>query len=230
MRNPVYCAGPDGQKTTLVHSLNPPRITAFVGGGGKTHTMFALAHELAEQGSRVIVTTTTHIMPVTEPLPETLRVIGTPRPDGRLGGVENVDALAAQCDYLLIEADGSRCHPAKAPAGHEPVLTAGTELVVGVLGLTAIGGAVQKVCHRPERVTALLQKQEWDILTAEDAARLLLSQQGQQKGVGKRRYAVVLNQADDEEKRRTAAQIGALLGEIPCIVTAYGEGQHENSD
>lgn len=228
MREQICCVGPNGGKTTLAQILNPPRITAFVGAGGKTHTMLALAHELAEQGSRVIVTTTTHIMPVSEPLPENLRVVGSLRPDGRLGRMEDVDALAEQCNYLLIEADGSRCHPAKAPAGHEPVLTSGTELVVGVLGLTAIGGAIQAVCHRPELVAALLQKKEQDSLTAQDAAMLLLSQQGQRKDVGKRRYAVVLNQADDVEKRRTAAQIRALLGEIPCVVTAYGEKRYEN--
>ena len=39
------------------------RAVTLVGGGGKTTTMYALAREAREAGKRVIVTTTTHIMP-----------------------------------------------------------------------------------------------------------------------------------------------------------------------
>ncbi|MGL6173173.1 MAG: selenium cofactor biosynthesis protein YqeC, partial [Cellulosilyticaceae bacterium] len=34
-------------------------IIAFVGGGGKTTTIYTLARELSDQGKKVIVTTTT---------------------------------------------------------------------------------------------------------------------------------------------------------------------------
>ena len=40
-----------------------PDVVSFVGGGGKTTTMFRLAYELAQQGKRVVTTTTTHIGP-----------------------------------------------------------------------------------------------------------------------------------------------------------------------
>ena len=43
-------------------------VVSLVGGGGKTATMYLLAHELAGQGRRVIVTTTTNIMPPDPPL------------------------------------------------------------------------------------------------------------------------------------------------------------------
>lgn len=38
-----------------------PKLISFVGAGGKTTTMYQLADELAEQGKKVLVTTTTHI-------------------------------------------------------------------------------------------------------------------------------------------------------------------------
>ena len=41
--------------------LQEHMILAFTGGGGKTTAMFSLADELAAQGKRVIVTTSTHI-------------------------------------------------------------------------------------------------------------------------------------------------------------------------
>lgn len=44
----------------LLHLPARPLI-AIVGAGGKTTTMYALAHELAAQGRRVVTTTTTHI-------------------------------------------------------------------------------------------------------------------------------------------------------------------------
>ena len=40
------------------------RVIALVGGGGKTTTMYALAREAREAGKTVIVTTTTHILPL----------------------------------------------------------------------------------------------------------------------------------------------------------------------
>ena len=41
--------------------VNSKKIISVVGGGGKTSLIFRLAEELAEQGTKVIVTTTTHI-------------------------------------------------------------------------------------------------------------------------------------------------------------------------
>ena len=41
--------------------VNSKKIISVVGGGGKTSLIFRLAEELAEQGKKVIVTTTTHM-------------------------------------------------------------------------------------------------------------------------------------------------------------------------
>lgn len=53
------------EKRSLAHALGieeeTPRLISFVGAGGKTTTMYQLADELAEQGLKVLVTTTTHI-------------------------------------------------------------------------------------------------------------------------------------------------------------------------
>lgn len=53
------------EKKSLTHALGiegqVPKVISFVGAGGKTTTMYQLADELAEQGLKVLVTTTTHI-------------------------------------------------------------------------------------------------------------------------------------------------------------------------
>lgn len=212
----------------LAPLLHPAPITAFVGGGGKTSTILALAQELAGQGAQVIVTTTTHILPVTAPLPKHIRVAGTPLPNGKLGPVEGLAGLAEQCDFLLIESDGSRSLPAKAPASHEPVIPPWAQMVVAVQGMTAFGQPIQAVCHRPQQVCALLGKDPNATLTAEDGAALLLSPRGQQKNVGNRPYALVLNQADGIPEQETARQIMALLPpQLPCAMTSYREVQHQ---
>lgn len=46
---------------TTALNINPSEIIALVGGGGKTTTMFKLGQELAKQGKRVLLTTTTRI-------------------------------------------------------------------------------------------------------------------------------------------------------------------------
>ncbi len=53
------------EQPSLVRALMPsgslPAVISLVGAGGKTTTMYQLADELAEQGKRVLVTTSTHI-------------------------------------------------------------------------------------------------------------------------------------------------------------------------
>ena len=214
---------PDGTAVRRICDYIPPApVISFVGGGGKTSSMLALGTELAEQGRRVILTTTTRMFPFDFPLAENLSCIGERAENGKLGPVADPDALKQPCDFLLIEADGSRGLPVKAPAAHEPVITTGTGLVIAVLGLTGIGKPIAQVCHRPERVCALLGLQPADRVTPEAAAQLLLSPNGLRKQIGQRRFAVILNQADDEAEQQAGRQIMSRLpAEIPCVMTAY---------
>ncbi|MCQ2431015.1 MAG: putative selenium-dependent hydroxylase accessory protein YqeC [Clostridia bacterium] len=210
--------------------LDPAPITAFVGSGGKTSTMLALASELCALGASVIVTTTTHIFPVAEPYPRGLQVCGLAEKSGKLGPpAEALSTLAAQCDFLFYEADGSRGLPIKAPAEHEPALLPPSisglpELVIAALGLSAVGHPLGLVSHRPELVSTLLKKDPDALVTPEDCARLLSSDSGQRKGLDGRRYAVVLNQADNDAACAAAKEIISFLPEdIPLAVTAYDQ-------
>lgn len=208
----------------LTDAIVPAPITAFVGGGGKTSSMLTMGTELAQHGKQTILTTTTRIYPFEQPLPERLRCVGLPAQQGKLRGVENPDALKQQCDVLLIEADGSRGLPIKAPAEHEPVLTQQTGLVIAVMGLTGIGKPIAQVCHRPERVCEVLSMTPEQCITPEAAAALLLHENGLRKDVHRRRFAVILNQADSRKEKEAGACIAACLPDaIPCVLTTYRE-------
>ena len=201
-------------------------ITAIVGGGGKTTVLEGLGRILSRSGS-VIVTTSTHIFPPdgirTASGPEEIREIlerdgiccaGRAEPGtGKLvgPGIPFPD-LERMADYVLVEADGARRLPLKAPGDREPVIPAGTRLVIAVAGLDGIGKPVRETCFRPERYAGIAGCAADDPVRPEDAAAVLSSPQGQRKNLPEgAAYAVVLNKADTEFRIRQAEQIRDLL-------------------
>lgn len=148
----------------LYHALRVLRgeVVAFVGAGGKTSALIALGHELAEAGWRVLATTTTRIgeeqlalMPrvchTSEGTAAISNALGAAGfvfiyeriNSGKVYGPELKWITAAldtlDSDVLLIEADGSRGLPMKAPYAHEPVIPVETSLVVPIVGLSVLG-------------------------------------------------------------------------------------------
>jgi molybdenum cofactor cytidylyltransferase len=147
--------------------VKPHDVVVFVGAGGKTSAMFRLANELAEQGWRVITTTTTRIgqdelrfapqhvgfghgMRLPDTLPDQVQhhhhvfVFTKLENDGKVKGVraswldENL-SKAPYLDVLIVEADGSRRLPMKAPLPNEPVVPESATIVVPVIGIDALG-------------------------------------------------------------------------------------------
>ena len=222
-----------------------PRIVSLVGGGGKTSTMYQLADELAEQGKRVLVTTTTHIRrPVCEAQTAAVSHVqeiekdswhgliltaGKPEgkklamPDGLLEEAE-LSRLLELADVILIEADGAKCLPIKVPETYEPVILPQTGLVIGSAGLSALGRPFEEVCFRFDTQGAWLRRSAKDLVEPEDLALILMDERGSHKAVAGRYYRVVLNQADGEEKQQAAEAVARLLPfpmQEGCAVTAY---------
>jgi len=135
-------------------------VIALTGAGGKTSTLVALAHELADEGWRVLTTTTTRIsedelrlMPhaikpeagaeaisdALENHPFTFIYSGVR--GGKAYGLNSVSWLldSVDADALIIEADGARRMPFKAPYPHEPVIPPETSLAIPIASITALG-------------------------------------------------------------------------------------------
>jgi len=217
------------QNDSLVRAFEIPRgVTAFVGGGGKTTLMLRLAGELAEAGERVIVTTTTHIFPpdgmdtLTDAREADVRAalgkenavcLGTPSKQGKLAAPElPIGILATLADYVLVEADGARKLPLKAPAAHEPVIPEETKLVIAVAGLDGVGRIPEETAFRPELYAALTGKQTDEPVGEADVAAVLSHPDGQRKQVTNgMRFCVLLNKADDARRQTAALEIAKHL-------------------
>lgn len=129
-----------------------------------------------------------------------------------------IPALRRAWDLVLVEADGSFRRPVKAPASHEPVLPPGTDLVVGVVGLDALGKPMdERTVHRPElfaRVTGCPAGApiEWRHLVA-----LARHPEGLFKGAGRPRV-VLLNKVDKAPFVPSAEQLAELGAERALVV------------
>lgn len=119
---------------------------------------------------------------------------------GRLLGRPDVD-------YVLVEADGSRMRPCKAPAAHEPVIPPDSTLVVPMAGIDALSGSIAEVAHRPERVAALTGLGADEHLTPKDLARLMVHPAGGLKAVPVgAKVMPVLNKVESQEQEALARQ------------------------
>lgn len=184
----------------------------LVGGGGKTTVMYELAAAWADCGRKVLVLTSTHILQpadgsfaadaaAVQDLWQQGRyaVIGTPElSTGKLTAPPQglYNELQLQADVILCEADGSRHHPCKAPAAHEPVLLPDSDIVLAVVGMDALGCPLAQACQRPQLAADLLDCSADKIIDAQMLTALLLSEQGARKNVGTRAYYIVLNKCD----------------------------------
>ena len=144
---------------------------------------------------------------------------------------QNKEDFMEQLMVTLIEADGSKRLPIKVPGDQEPVILPETDVVVGVMGLSAAGRPLEDVCFRPEAAEQLLHIKMSDtknnpgeqghILTAADAAAILQSPQGTRKNVGSRPFYLVLNQFDSEQRRKTAEEIFRRLSKDPRTAVIF---------
>ena len=202
----------------------------LVGGGGKTTVMYELAAAWAACGRKVLVLTSTHILQPADGSfavdaaavhnlwqQRRYAVIGTLElATGKLTAPPQsvYEALKLQADVILCEADGSRHHPCKVPAEHEPVLLPDSDIVLAVAGMDALGNSLQQACQRPQLAAELLGCSAEKIIDAQMLAALLLSEQGTRKSVGVRAYYIVLNKCDllkaakQEEIRRLLVSAG----------------------
>ena len=174
-------------------------IVALVGGGGKSTLLKALG-ELHGKGT--ILTTTTK-MGSDQTGEATLLV--SPSEKELVGGLDGTspvliwdrvegekafgvdpalpESWLPEATRVIVEADGARRHPAKAPAPYEPVLPLGVTTVIAVIGADAIDRVIEDQCHRPLRVAAVVNCSPYERLTPQRAAVLLLDSNGSRKGL-----------------------------------------------
>jgi len=218
----------------LVDAIQPtlPARIAIVGGGGKTTAMFMLARQLP---GLVWTTTTTHLgtdqLDLTDQhfiisgpeeidIPRlkskrTTLITGLFTPDDRVKSPEPdvINEIVRIADQeavsLVVEADGARSHPIKAPAEHEPVIPAWATTVIVVVGLSVLGKPLSSEwVHRAERFEALTGLQQGQPVSPDAIAAMLVSPMGGLKGIPKgARIIALLNQTEDEQTSQMAVSM-----------------------
>jgi probable selenium-dependent hydroxylase accessory protein YqeC len=204
----------------LIQALNllpgsKGRMISFVGGGGKTSTLFALADELAEAGKKVLITTTTAMYNPEGVNHPGISILGEHvTVEGKLKGIstEMADKIYQRdCyDFILVEADGSKGRPIKAPAEHEPVIPRSTDLLVGVIGMDSFGKALSsEYVHRPELLAERAEAELGDIVNEEVITALVAHKLGLFKSCPKEAVKILLlNKVLEEETKEAARKIG----------------------
>ena len=230
---------------TALRLVDQPRL-ALVGAGGKTSALFQLAR--AYEGP-VMVTASAHLaveqipwadhhilsdalearLPFEDQPPGGVTLVTGPIEADRTTGLAEGDLfwLDRYCRRhaipMLIEADGSRQLPLKAPAAHEPPIPPFADTVVVVVGLSGLGKTLSaEWVHRPRLFSALSGLSLGEQLPFEAVTRVLTHPQGGLKNIpqGARKVAL-LNQADSPELRKTAAEMAKiLLGPYDAVIQA----------
>ena len=170
-------------------------------------------------------------------------VVGREVADDKFTGPEasDLNRLIRAADLTVIEGDGSRRLPFKVPAAHEPVVPEATDLLLIVVGLTALGRPLAEVCCRLDEASRILETVDLgaqrpgnpgrsapshdpgaELLTPHLAASLIkagyLDNPRLATWVGRR--AVVLNQADDAHLDRLGRELAAYLpGELVLLAS-----------
>jgi molybdenum cofactor cytidylyltransferase len=222
-------------------------MVTLVGGGGKTTLMFRLAKELTGAGAHVVTTMTTRIFvgqmalaPVALVLQdETLLLAQVPgalaenghvllagslepeadKVQGLAPDVVNRVAALPGVDAIIVEADGSRRLPFKAPADHEPVIPSDTTIVVPVVGMDIVGRPLTaENVHRPHRIAALTGAATGAPVTPEMIATVLAHPGGGAKGTPTgARLAPFLNKTEDDRALADARSIARILLQSPGV-------------
>ncbi|MCI9545699.1 MAG: hypothetical protein HFH60_03270 [Lachnospiraceae bacterium] len=86
-----------------------------------------------------------------------------------------------------------------------------SDVVLGVLGMDAVGECLKDVCFRYKRAMDFLDVDERHLLTEEDLVKILTASWGTKKGVGDREYYVVLNKCDDAGRMAQAKRMERML-------------------
>lgn len=181
---------------------------------------------------RVLLCTTTKIFPFAQmPCARTLEELDALREKHHLlcagrdvpgsGKLTALDAgmtdLQARFDYVLVEADGSAQRPLKAHAAHEPVIPAGANQTICVVGVSGFGKPVHETAHRPELYARLAGIPESAPASPETEAAVLKAEALHDR--------IYVNQVETEAELRTAKELAALL-DCPVLAGSLHRGEY----
>ena len=211
--------------------LEKDKIITLVGAGGKTSTIFELGKEFSNLNKKTIITTTTliekdsDIKRIKNILKKfSLIKVGKKESEYKVKSLDFdlLKKIILLGDFILIEGDGSKNLPLKAPKDNEPVIIEETNLVIGIMGFDSINKKIKDICHRPELVSKLLRKDLDEIIDYKDLVEIAQHENGLKKNVNCK-YKVIINKVDKEENLELCKNIANLCekSNIDVVFTSY---------
>jgi probable selenium-dependent hydroxylase accessory protein YqeC len=221
-------------------NLEKNELVCFVGAGGKTGLMHQLLAECAQQGGRVLVTTSTKMFKsqltdccrlYLEQDEDQLRkkLIDASASERILAAGEGLTAnnkvkglsreaidrlyISRMFDFILVEADGARGRALKAPASFEPQVPERTTCVAVVAGVDVLGRPLTEEYVHRHHIAAELAKQEIGTPVTADTILSVFKYYRHllnQLSSGMR-VIPVLNKADDQYSQHKAMTIARVL-------------------
>ncbi len=214
------------------------QIITVVGAGGKTTVSKTLGRSLSHMGKKVLFTTTTHIrrpgdISVTVGGIEDIAPLGglsaaakTQIAAGKLQGFsgEDIDALAQKnlFDFIVVEADGAKGRPIKAPEAWEPVYPPDTCLAIGVIGLNCLGQPLSDaVVHRSALFAKITGANPGEALSQKHLLALVRHPNGLFRHVPPHAKKIVFLNKTDLLKNPRAETLAFTVGAgLPVILTS----------
>jgi len=142
------------------------------------------------------------------------------------GKLLSVDPLlvdrATGWDLIIVEADGARRLPLKAPAAHEPVIPASARVVIAVVGLDCLGRPLDDgIAFRPELVARATGLEPGGIIGPRHIAALAAAEAGCFKGAPTGALRVlVLNKLDVADRSAAGETAAAVMGRSAADLVA----------
>lgn len=225
-----------GGKTSLLFQLGRELLDETPGGSGSvllSTTTHLADWQAALADQHLVVENLQQLESWGKHIPKGLSVLsGILGADGRLSGLEPhlMEKLVALGDEyglaLLIEADGARLKPLKAPAAHEPAIPAFTRQVVVCAGMQALGHALDESwVHRPERFAQLSGLQMGEAISTQAVVKVLTHPEGGLKNIpAGASLNLMLTQANTATSQAAAGEIAqAVSGFYERVIIAGGE-------
>ncbi len=223
-------------------------VVSIVGAGGKTTALFLLAGEITPP---VFITTTTHLstgqakrfkhwIVVPEDasadffspflhLRSPVLFTGERVQDDRVKGLSEkamqtlLGVSAGNKIPVIIEADGSRQLPIKAPASHEPAIPSQSTIVIVMAGMSALGKSIESgQIHRPDEFARVAGGSVGEVIDEQKIINWAVHPGGGLKNIpAAAERVLLLNQCDSDEELKSAGWIAKnLLSGYSTVIAA----------
>jgi len=172
------------------------KVITFVGGGGKTTSIYQIADALKSE-SNILITTTTHMFhphdkvdqvyfddlpsKITHPLIGLFSSYDQSKDKVKGLSKDRVNKIKASkvFDIILNEGDGSKNRPLKSYGPGEPVIPTQSDMVVIVIGADVLGRPLSdQVVHRLEPFKRITGLNDGETITYDAILKLLTHHEG----------------------------------------------------